>query len=397
MDSFEPLPPLFSIEEVFVAYHDCRRHKRNKQSALEFELDLEHNLVDLWVELDSGHWKPGPASVFIIQKPVLREIFAAGFRDRIVHHALINRLNPYFEKSFIFDSYSCRVGKGTHFGINRVKRFIRQCSKNYTADAYVLKLDISGFFMHINRPLLLELLSVYLQEQYSQPDRTRLLGLCNSLILNDPLAGCNLRSSPRLWQKLPSDKSLFGVAPGHGLPIGNLSSQVLANFYLNGLDHYCKHELGLRYYGRYVDDMVIIHEDKDFLASCIPRIGSWLARERLLALHPRKIQLQHCSKGVAFLGVFILPGRTYPGQRVCGNFRAALEKNNKLVESGPPDRQACTDFLASTNSYLGMLRHTASWRFRTELLCSHLSPWWKKRFVLPAAAVKLVKKNPRVS
>ena len=392
MDRAGSRPPLFSIEEVFAAYHDCRRHKRNKQSALQFELDLEHNLVDLWEDLDSGLWKPGPANVFVIQKPVLREIFAAGFRDRIVHHALINRLNPYFEKSFIYDSYSCRVGKGTHFGINRVKRFIRQCSENHTVDAYVLKLDIRGFFMHIHRPLLLTLLEEFLDRCYPLSDKPELLGLCASLILNDPLTGCSLRSSPRLWQKLPSDKSLFGVAPEHGLPIGNLSSQVLANFYLNGLDHYCKHNLGLRYYGWYVDDMVIVHKDKAFLASCISLIGNWLARERRLELHPRKIRLQHCRKGVPFLGVYILPGRVYPGRRVCGNFRAALDKANSLVESVPPDKAACKEFLASTNSYLGILRHIASWRFRTELLCSHLSPWWKKRFVLPATAVKLVRK-----
>jgi len=282
------------------------------------------------------------------------------------------------------------VGKGTHFGINRIKRFIRQCSENHTVDAYVLKLDIRGFFMHINRPLLLDLLSGFLVGRYIHPDKSQLLGLCKSLILNDPLEGCTLRSSPRLWNKLPSDKSLLGVASEHGLPIGNLSSQVLANFYLNGLDHYCKHELGLRYYGRYVDDMVIVHKDKDYLASCIRSIGFWLGRERMLELHPHKIQLQHCNKGVAFLGVYILPGRVYPGRRVCGNFRAALEKANKLVESGPPEKVACEEFLASTNSYLGMLRHTSSWRFRTELLCNHLSPWWKKRFVLPTAAVKLV-------
>ena len=144
----------------------------------------------------------------------------------------------------LYDSYSCRAGKGTHFGINRVKRFFRLCSENHSVDSLVLKLDIRGFFMHINRPLLLDLLSGFLVGRYTHPDTSQLLGLCRSLILNDPLEGCTLRTSPGLWQKLPSDKSLFGVAPEHGLPIGNLSSQVLANFYLNGLDHYCKHELG---------------------------------------------------------------------------------------------------------------------------------------------------------
>ncbi|MEI6388031.1 MAG: hypothetical protein WCQ50_15485 [Spirochaetota bacterium] len=130
----------FSLEEVFEAYHCCRRHKRNKPSALAFEVDLESQLIGLWRQLNEGSWKPGPAAVFIVEKPVKREIFAAGFSDRIVHHVLINRLNPYFEKAFIYDSYSCRVGKGTHFGIERIKRFIRQCSANYSRDAWTLKL-----------------------------------------------------------------------------------------------------------------------------------------------------------------------------------------------------------------------------------------------------------------
>jgi retron-type reverse transcriptase len=136
--TMDALPTLiFSIEEVFEAYHCCRRHKRNKSSAMAFEVDLENNLVTLWHELNEGRWYPGPSQAFIVEKPVKREIFAACFRDRVVHHVLMNRLNPYFEKSFIYDSYSCRVGKGTHFGIERVKRFIRQCSANYTRDAWV--------------------------------------------------------------------------------------------------------------------------------------------------------------------------------------------------------------------------------------------------------------------
>ncbi|MEI6389433.1 MAG: reverse transcriptase/maturase family protein, partial [Spirochaetota bacterium] len=242
--------------------------------------------------------------MFIVEKPVKREIFAAGFSDRIVHHVLINRLNPYFEKAFIYDSYSCRVGKGTHFGIERIKRFIRQCSANYSRAAWVLKLDIRGFFMHISRPLLMELLGEFLGQVYPHPDLPAVLDLCRSLVLNDPLSGCQRRSQPELWDDLPLDKSLFGVAPGLGLPIGNLTSQVFANFYLDGLDHFCKHDLGIRYYGRYVDDLVIVHESRDFLASLVPRIREWLARERLLDLHPRKIRLQRHERGVPFLGSF---------------------------------------------------------------------------------------------
>ncbi|MCX7023449.1 MAG: reverse transcriptase/maturase family protein [Spirochaetes bacterium] len=388
----EASPETFSLEEVFEAYHSCRRHKRSKASALAFEVDLESNLIELWRELNSGGWKPGPSAVFIVEKPVKREIFAAGFRDRVVHHVLIHRLNPYFEKTFIYDSYSCRVGKGTHFGIERVKRFVRRCSDNYTHDAWVLKLDIRGFFMNISRPLLVELLGDFLARRYPHPDRGALLALCRNLVLNDPLVGCVTKSPPELWDGLPAEKSLFGVPADRGLPIGNLTSQVFANFYLDGLDHFCKHELGLRYYGRYVDDLVIVHEDRDRLAALVPRIRDWLARERLLDLHPRKIRLQHYAKGVPFLGAYILPGRVYPGHRLRRNFRDVIDRHDAVVDDHAHDGDEIRSFRSSINSYLGILKHANSWRFRVGLLRARLSPWWKCRFVLPEGAEKVLKR-----
>jgi retron-type reverse transcriptase len=384
-------PETFSIEEVFEAYYSCRRNKRTKASALAFEVDFEANLIELWRELNSGVWKPGPSAVFIVEKPVKREIFAAGFRDRVVHHVLINRLNPYFEKTFIYDSYSCRVGKGTQFGIERVKRFIRQCSANYTREAWVLKLDIRGFFMHISRPLLMELLENFLIQRYPHEDREALLALCRSLVLNDPLAGCMVKSPPELWDDFPSGKSLFGVSPDRGLPIGNLTSQVFANFYLDGLDHFCKHKLRLRYYGRYVDDLVIVHESREFLVALVPQIRDWLARERLLDLHPKKIRLQHYVKGVPFLGVYILPGRVYAGARMRANFTAAIDRHNAVVADRPPTRDADDAFRSSINSYLGILRHSDSWRYRVGVLHGRLSPWWKRRYVLPTSAGKVLR------
>jgi RNA-directed DNA polymerase len=139
--------PASAIElaDLFEAYFNCRKHKRNTHNALAFEIDYEIRLLELWAEINSGHYQPGKSIAFIVNKPVKREIFAADFRDRIVHHLVINKLNPLFEKAFIYDSYACRAGKGTHLGVQRVDRFIRQCSQNYTQDCYVLELDIKGF------------------------------------------------------------------------------------------------------------------------------------------------------------------------------------------------------------------------------------------------------------
>lgn len=143
------------LSELFEAYYECRRNKRGTANALAFELDYESNLLALYEEIQNGIYKIGKSIAFIMDKPVKREIFAGDFRDRIIHHYIIHKLNPTFEKVFIHDSYSCREEKGTLFGIKRVDSFIRGASENYTRDAYILKLDIEGFFMNIDRTILL--------------------------------------------------------------------------------------------------------------------------------------------------------------------------------------------------------------------------------------------------
>lgn len=161
----------FSLLEVFTAYYNCRNNKRNTANAIAFEVDYEHNLVQLHKEINNGTYRIGRSIAFIVDNPVKREIFAADFRDRVVHHLIIGKLNHLFEKQFIQDSYSCRVGKGTHFGIQRVDKFIRQCSKNYTKDCYILKLDLQGFFMSINKNILFTKLEQFINEKYQQADK----------------------------------------------------------------------------------------------------------------------------------------------------------------------------------------------------------------------------------
>jgi len=157
---------------------------------------------------------------------------------------------------------------------------------------------------------------------------------------------------------LPNDKSLFHSAFQRGLPIGNLTSQIFANFYMNSFDHFVKHDLGIRYYGRYVDDFVLVHPDKNFLKSLIPVIKAYLSKELCLPLHPKKIYLQHFSKGVKFLGVVIKPHRIYIANRTKGNFYEAIEKQNKIARNHKPTKKEQKDFLSSMNSYLGIIKHT---------------------------------------
>lgn len=303
--SSEPI----KLGALFEAYEDCRRNKRTTKSALAFEVDYEANLVKLCNEINDRTYNPGRSVAFIVNKPVKREVFAADFKDRIVHHLVIKKLQPLFEKAFIYDSYACRLGKGTSFGIKRLDKFIRKCSQNYTKDCYILKLDIQGFFMHIDKAILFDQLSRFIESYYVHADKELLLDLCRKIIDNDPAENCIFKGHYGDWGDLPCDKSLFFSAENCGLPIGNLTSQVFANLYMNKFDHYMKSELGLKYYGRYVDDFFVVHESKEHLKELVSKIRKFLEDNLKLTLHPKKIYLQQAVKGVLFLGAFLKPHR----------------------------------------------------------------------------------------
>jgi len=367
-----------ALAELFEAYAECRRNKRHTANALAFEVDYENRLIELWEEINTRRYAPGPSMAFIVNKPVRREIFAADFRDRVVHHLLIRKLNPLFERLFIYDSYACRTGKGTHFGVRRVDRFIRRCSRNYTQDCHILKLDIQSFFMSIHKDILWDGLAAFIDGRYVAPDRPLVRDLCRTVIDNDPTRHCLIKGQTRDWRGLPPAKSLFHGPPRRGLPIGNLTSQIFANFYLNTFDHFVKHDLGVRYYGRYVDDFVLVHPDRAFLQAALPRIRDFLAAHLQLTLHPQKIYLQHYSKGVKFLGTVIRPGRIYIARRAKGNFYAAIQRHNAQVQDAPPGKPEREAFLSGMNSYLGLLQHYDTYRLRERMLTTHLSPWWRR-------------------
>ena len=384
------------LADLFEAYADCRTNKRNTMNALAFELDYEQELVTLWHEINAGTYTPGRSIAFIVDKPVKREIFAADFRDRVVHHLIINKLNPLFEKTFIYDSYACRKGRGTHFGIQRIDRFIRQCSHNYTKDCYVLKLDIQGFFMAIDKRILWAKLRDLIMHHYHPYDKTTMLALCHKILNNNPTKDCFIKGGRHKWRDLPPDKSLFHSAPACGLPIGNLTSQIFANVYLNALDHFIKHDLGMRYYGRYVDDFVLVHPSHEHLKTLIPQIADFLRSTLNLTLHPRKMYLQHYSKGVHFLGMVIQPNRIKSGKRIKGNFYEAISRHNQVAQNQKPNREEQAAFLCSMNSYLGILKHYNTYRLRKRMLIKHLSAWWWNLMFFSGGCSKLVAKQRTV-
>lgn len=393
---FDIPQPKIELEELFTAYFECRKNKRNTTNAIAFEIDYEHNLVRLCEEINSGTYKIDRSIAFIVDKPVKREIFAADFRDRVVHHLIIGKLNHLFEKQFINDSYSCRVGKGTHFGIQRIDKFIRQCSANYTKNCYILKLDLQGFFMSINKTILFAKLEQFIKEKYQAPDKELIIKLSKQVILNDPTKNCIIKGYKSDWDDLPQTKSLFHSKPNCGLPIGNLTSQIFANFYMDSFDHYYKHDLKIRYYGRYVDDFVIVHEDKEYLKKLIPILSEYLQTELQVTIHPKKIYLQHYSKGVKFLGTVILPNRIYIADRTKGNFFNAIEKQNQIARDHKPTKEEQHAFQSSMNSYLGIMKHYKSYKLRKQMIFKYLSGWWWNYVYLSGGICKFEMKTKTV-
>ncbi len=303
-------------------------------------MNYEANLLQLWRELNEGRYAIGRSIAFIVNKPVKREIFAADFRDRVVHHLVIRRLNPYFEKMFITDSYSCRPGKGTLYGISRLQQFIRSCSHGYTKDTYVLKMDIRGFFMSINRLKLFDIIEAALQKIVDKDQKgitPAFMQLVNTIVTHDSTQNCFIKGKRSNWDGLPISKSLLkkqsafshqpsaispqlafdfqqpatsnqqpvtgNQQPATGLPIGNLTSQIFANVYMHQFDFFMKHHLRCKYYGRYVDDFFIVHESRAYLESIIPakHYNSFRLRRKMIArmssyffnyMHPDKNHLK---------------------------------------------------------------------------------------------------------
>jgi RNA-directed DNA polymerase len=363
--------------DLFQAYYHARKNKRGTRSSIAFEMNYEQNLLELGRELLSGNYKIGRSICFISFKPLQREIFAADFRDRIIHHLIFDYINHIFERSFIYDSYSCRLDKGTSLGIKRLDHFIRSCSKNYKKDCYILKLDLKGYFMSIDKNILYQKLETKINNftGICRFDRPWLLALIKQVIFHDPTKDCEIRGKKENWQGLPRSKSLFWVDKDKGLPIGNLTSQLFGNVYLDDFDHFVKYKLNCKYYGRYVDDMVIVDQDKERLKSIIILIRQYLKDELALELHPRKIYLQHYKKGISFLGAILKPYRKYIRNNTKGNYYRKIRYWNQILQNNknnlPKDYQY--KFVSSLNSYLGILNKFQTYKLRQRTISGLLS------------------------
>jgi len=344
---------IFTYENLHRAYLECRQNKRKTINALEFEYDLERNLFLLLGELKERTYKPRSSICFVVTKPAVREIFAADFRDRVVHHLFVAQLQQAAEKIFCFDSFACRKGKGTHQAVKRIENFILKVTKNYKQKAYFLQLDLASFFMTIDQSILYSLVRKLLGTAKDLSMKEEMLWLDKILVFEKPARNFRHKGDKALYRLLPQNKSLFGVAKGKGLPIGNHTSQFFANLYLNEVDQFIKRNLKAKFYVRYVDDFVILSRDKERLKENMAQIDKFLKERLMLRLNLKKTRLQSLDKGIEFLGYFIKPEHILIKRSVVGRCRGKITSFKECVTTQNDKKKA----EATLASYLGHFKH----------------------------------------
>jgi RNA-directed DNA polymerase len=332
----EPTTPPFTMPDLVNAWLDCRRNKRQSASAQAFEANAERNLCALRAALLDGSYTPGRSTCFVVTRPKVREVWAAAFGDRIVHHLLYNHIAPRFYARFVANSCACIPGRGTLYAAQRLERAVRSITHNWSRPAYYLKMDLANFFVAINKHTLRTQIATQVTEPWW-------MQLAHTILMHDPRTNVQLRGRADLLASVPAHKSLFNAPPDTGLPIGNLSSQFFANVHLDALDQFCKHQLKARHYVRYVDDFIILHESAQVLNDHLQRIDTWLPQRLGAHLNPRKTILQPIDRGVDFVGHVIKPWRRTTRKRTVD---AAVHRLRTMPVA---------DVFAAGNSYLGLM------------------------------------------
>ncbi|MGC9598924.1 MAG: reverse transcriptase/maturase family protein [Minisyncoccia bacterium] len=312
-----------ALENLLEAWREFLPSKRNKRDVQEFQLRLMDNILSLRADILNGTYRHGGYHAFNISDPKPRSIHKAAVRDRLLHHAIYRVLYPFFERTFISDSFSCRDEKGNHAALNQFRSFFHSVSENNTKTCWVLKCDIRKFFANIDHTTLLAILHSYISDG-------------ETLSLLQEVIG-----------------SFSSTAPGVGLPLGNLTSQLFVNVYMNEFDQFVKHKLKVRHYIRYADDFVILSSNREWLKIILPEMDAFLCNNLKLTMHPEKIFMKTAASGVDFLGWVHFPDhcvlRTATRRRMVKRLRVAGER---------PEVRA---------SYRGLLSHGNTYKITREV------------------------------
>ena len=331
-----------SFENLYISYQKARRGKRYLGYTVQFDHRLEENLLELSSELQDQSYFPGEYRTFWIQEPKPRLISAAPFRDRIVHHALIDVIEPLMDGAFVEDTFACRRGKGTHAAINRCQHYLRRFP-------WVLKCDIRKYFPSIDHEILFR----QIQGKVSDQNTLWLISLL--------LRTSNEQEPVRMW--FSGDDLLSPIERRKGLPIGNLTSQFFANIYLNGMDHFIKQELQCKGYVRYMDDFILFGDSKERMQNWRASIKKHTESLRL-KMHPKKQEILPSKNGVPFLGFTLYPNLRRLAKNNITNFQ---HRSRKQVRKINYCQLSLNDYKNSLIAWIGHASHADTWRLRTEL------------------------------
>lgn len=353
---------MVTTDDMIEAYELCLRRKRGKKCAMDFDLDWCCGLQRLTDEVNARTYVPGRSICFVVTRPRLREVFAADFADRILHHYIAMRLEPLLEETLSPRTFNCRRGKGQLYGIRQLYADMYDCSDAFRSECWLMKLDLKGFFMSIDKALLARMVDDYILRRYQGEDREELRFVCRVCILHEPQLNCERRSRQELFDLLPDHKTLFRNEKGHGVAIGNLYAQLFANLFLSDVDWMIERELGVRCHGRYVDDIYLLHPSREHLLGCVPRLRAALSRLGI-TINEHKFYLQPVAHGIRFTGAIVKPWRIYTDERTIDKLFLSTRRLARLRDPELSKRQAET-----VNSYLGAMRHTSSYALRCRAL-----------------------------
>ena len=371
----------FSIEEVLEAYHRCLKGKAGTYEAMEFSMNYMSNCVGLCRDLNSRSYKPSRYIVFISFVPVLREIFGSAFRDRVTDTLISEKMIPQLDSQFVDDNYSTRRNKGSLYGVFRVAEMIRRCSRDYRRDCFLLKIDIQSFFMTLNKEITMQLWTDLVNSGYKGADRELILYTLRQIIFDRPENNCVRKGHLSDWNGLPRSKSLFNSDGTCGFPIGKVISQESALLNLNRLDHILMEVFCIEN-GHYMDDRVMVEVSEQKLMRAKRFIDRWHQKNKLHT-HPKKVYLQHFSKGVLFGGAMIMPGRIYLSNRTVGNCVHRLEIFNvNAVRQKNYVYTHVEEFATTMNSYFGLLGHFSEWNTTHRIIRSIGREWFRVMYIV---------------
>ena len=369
--------PTDFLNLVVTAFHDCCKNKRTSKACIDYCEIASDDLPVLAHELYTCTYQPGVSTCFLVKYPKYREVFAACFRDRIVHHFLVLLLNPFFERRFVAQgnvSYNCRKGFGTLAAQQAAFDAVKKVTNNYQTEAWVYRGDIISFFMSIDKRILWAKMEPFVKEKYKGNYLNQVLCAAKTIVFHCPEKNCIFNTDITEWKKhVETHKSLFGNNDFHGMPIGNLTTQIFVNFFMSYFDDFViawlqKHFLAVCYL-RFVDDFLLMCTDKALLKRLVKDARAFLANELGITLHTDKYHFQCASHGFAFVGAYLKNGRIYLSKRTLARFRERVHGFNEMIEHKQVITFADLRRIEQVvNSYLGFCKGKSTYAQRKNIL-----------------------------